>query len=128
LFELEIEQGNQNRSERRRERRDKPLKANFKPSTQVVLERAIVAWSFEFEVTPENIGSLQPWVAAIVEDKVNDLNPFERNTPKNTGTHSKDEDQEKKESASLGEQSDSLSAESSTGPTGSSNPLPTPSS
>ena len=78
------------RAEIRRRRRESPakIKATFKPSTQVLLEVAIVNWSFSMEVNPENIGALQPWVAEIIEDEVNARNPLGQNSQTTTTTPS----------------------------------------
>jgi hypothetical protein len=100
LFDTEVEQGSrgqgrQGRALARQKSREEGTrtKFNFRPSTQVVLERAIRSWSFDLPLTPENIGNLLPEVAALIEDAVNDRNPFVPNTPPSTDSSSSDDQQ-----------------------------------
>ncbi len=58
------------------------ITAKFRPSSQALLEIAIVNWSFkdsegkEIPVTFDNIGRLETWVAHIIEDEVDSRNPL----------------------------------------------------
>ena len=79
---VEVEFDGLNREERRRLQRQGGIRARYRLSTVALLSVAIVDWSFKDErgnkipVTEENIGRLDPSLAAWLEDEIDKRNPL----------------------------------------------------
>jgi len=97
---VKIEPITGNREDRRTAKRtgdtSKLITTTYKPSTAVLLIQAITGWSFTdnaevpvpVPVTPDNIRRMDPMLAALLEDEINDRNPTsslqEKSTPETT--------------------------------------------
>ena len=69
-----------------------PGTAKFRPSTVALLEVSIVDWSFAYAdgtkvpLTSEMIGKMDPALANLLEEAIDERNPLDQTLPSNTPT------------------------------------------
>lgn len=79
---VELEYVTSSNGTRKRDRNKSPIKANFRPSTQFLLQLAITDWSFKDDAGKkitldyEHIGLLRADVAIVIEEAIGERNPM----------------------------------------------------
>ena len=94
LLEVELDtKGTREERRRRRQSGEFTGKAKFKPSTAVLLEVSIVAWSFLYPdgsavpLNSEMIKRMDPELANLLEEEIDQRNPLTSNPRSNMPTH-----------------------------------------